>query len=92
MQLEGFKVRQAQDYLDLHPHPFGDEVVPPRYVYLAAEAWGEGDLSEGQLARLLRTDRLGARRTIQRLEQQAGGTRGGEDLDLARPLLGASSA
>jgi hypothetical protein len=38
-------------------------VLPIRYRYLAVEAYQRGDLSEGQLARMLRVDRLEARQT-----------------------------
>jgi transcriptional regulator with XRE-family HTH domain len=44
------------------------EILPPRYIALVFEAWQREQLSEGQLARLLRTDRLGAREKIQRIE------------------------
>jgi hypothetical protein len=37
-------------------------MLPPRYVFLAVGAYQEGRLSEGQLAQLLRVDRLEARR------------------------------
>jgi transcriptional regulator with XRE-family HTH domain len=36
---------------------------------LAVEAWRRGDLSEGQLAKALGTDRLGAREIVQRVEK-----------------------
>ncbi len=63
----GFKVREAQDILGLTPHPSGDQLLPLRYQYLAARAYEEGELTEGQLARLLRVDRVLARRAVQRL-------------------------
>jgi len=44
-----------------------DEPLSDRYIALAVEAWDQGVLSEGQLARLLRTTRLGAREIVQRL-------------------------
>ena len=47
-----------------------DEPLSARYIDLAVEAWQQGVLSEGQLARLLRTDRLGAREIVQRLAQE----------------------
>ena len=63
----GFKVREAQNILGLTPHPCGDQLLPLRYQYLAARAYEEGELTEGQLARLLRVDRVLARRAVQRL-------------------------
>lgn len=46
-----------------------DEPLPPQYVSLAVEAWERAEFSEGQLAHVLRTDRIGARLII---EQVAG--------------------
>jgi hypothetical protein len=42
-----------------------DERLPTRFRTLAVESWQEGDLTEGQLARLLRVNRLQAREIIQ---------------------------
>ena len=67
LQDRGFKVREAQEILGLTPHPSGDQLLPLRYQYLAARAYEEGQLTEGQLARLLRVDRVLARRAVQRL-------------------------
>ncbi len=50
-----------------------EDVLSPRDLALAVEAWQLGELSEGQLARFLRTDRLGAREAIQELELLCGG-------------------
>lgn len=58
----GFKVREAQALLGLPAHAEDESMLPVRYLYLAAEAYQRGDLSEGQLARFLRVDRLEARR------------------------------
>jgi Zn-dependent peptidase ImmA (M78 family) len=55
-----------------------DEPCSPRYVALAVEAWQQAELSEGQLARILRTDRLGAREKIELLD---------ESIELGAPLL-----
>lgn len=88
LQLEGLRVREAQRLLGLAPLGTDDEILPPRFVALAVEAWQKGDLSEGQLARFLRTDRLGARERVRRLEVPAAD--GGEEhgpIDLAAPLL-----
>jgi Zn-dependent peptidase ImmA (M78 family)/DNA-binding XRE family transcriptional regulator len=53
----GFRVHEAQLAPDQEP-------CPARYVALAAEAWRRAELSEGQLARFLRTDRIGAREKV----------------------------
>lgn len=63
----GFKVREAQDLLGLEPNPHDDRFVPLRYQFLAIRAYEEGNLTEGELARLLRTDRVAARRVVQEL-------------------------
>ncbi len=63
----GFKVREAQEILGLTPHPSSDQLLPLRYQYLAARGYEEGELTEGQLARLLRVDRVLARRAVRRL-------------------------
>ena len=41
--------------------PADTELLPLRFRYLAVEAWMEGEISEGQAARLLRADRTTAR-------------------------------
>ncbi|MGH7862606.1 MAG: ImmA/IrrE family metallo-endopeptidase, partial [Candidatus Dormibacteraceae bacterium] len=67
LQQAGFKVREAQSLLGLAARPVADHPLPIRYLYLAAEAFERGDLSEGQFARFLRTDRLEARRIASEL-------------------------
>ncbi len=63
----GFKVREAQVQLGLLPHPCSDRLLPFRYQLLAARAYEEGNLTEGQLARILRVDRVSARRIVREL-------------------------
>ena len=41
--------------------------MPARYEFLAVQAFQAGELSEGELARFLRTDRVSARQTVRRL-------------------------
>ena len=57
----GFKVEEARRILELSSAPPDDQLLPIRFRYLAVEALATGDLSEGQAARLLRTDRVGVR-------------------------------
>lgn len=81
-------VHDPQRLLGVEPAHADDEIVSARYIALAVEAWQLEKLSEGQLARFLRTDRLGARERIQRLEANAeDGHDQGETMDLAAPLL-----
>jgi Zn-dependent peptidase ImmA (M78 family)/DNA-binding XRE family transcriptional regulator len=65
LQIEGFKVREAMHILGLESQNRHDDLLPARFRALAVEAWEEGDLTEGQLARLLRVSRLQARAIIQ---------------------------
>lgn len=67
---QGFRVNEARDLLRLMPLQPDTEMLPNRYRYLAAEAYRAGELSEGQLARLLHVDRVEARRIVQHLEQR----------------------
>ena len=63
----GFEVREAQRQLGLVSPQIQDRSMPARYEFLAVRAFEAGELSEGELARYLRTDRVSARQTIQRL-------------------------
>ena len=63
----GFKVREAQEELGLIPHRYDANPLPVRYQLLAVRSYEEGNLTEGELARLLRTDRVSARGIVQRL-------------------------
>ena len=63
----GFKVREAQEQLGLTPRPHADQALPIRYQFLAVRAYQEEDLTEGELLRLLRVDRVQARRIVQAL-------------------------
>lgn len=90
---KGFKVREAQEPLGLAPHPHEERGLPLRYQYLAARAFEEEKLTEGELARLLRVDRIAARRLIQKLTQsfilQDEGQVASYSIDLARRVSGA---
>lgn len=59
-----FEVRRAVQMLNLQQHPVTDERFPDRYVFLAVQAFDQGELSEGELASLLRCDRVSARETV----------------------------
>ncbi len=65
---EGFKVGEARSPLAIEAHPRDREMLPFRYRCMAAEAYLQGELSEGQLARFLRVDRVRARQLVARLD------------------------
>ena len=67
----GFKVREAQENLGLGSPPHDDRQLPIRYQLLAVQAYEEEKLTEGELARFLRADRVTARRTVFELTQSS---------------------
>jgi Zn-dependent peptidase ImmA (M78 family)/transcriptional regulator with XRE-family HTH domain len=88
----GFKVREAQTILGLEPHPRAHHLLPLRYQYLAVEAYQRGDLTEGQLSRFLRGDRVEARQLVQALtnyhEVSASGKIANVSVNLAHSISG----
>lgn len=73
----GITDAQARQVLgDLTPHDMGkqdaDRPTTLRLNLLAAEAWRQDLLSEGQLARLLHLDRLGLREILDNVEIEGG--------------------
>jgi hypothetical protein len=62
----GFEVRRAAEMLRLEQHPVARERFPDRYLFLAVQAYEKGDLSEGELAGLLRCDRVAAREIVEK--------------------------
>ncbi len=60
-----FEVHKAEKLLGLRDDRVADERFSDRYVSLAVHAFDKGELSEGQLAALLRCDRVAARETVQ---------------------------
>ena len=87
----GFKAREAQEHLGLAPHPSDDRLLPIRYELLAARAYEIGKLTEGELARLLRTDRVSARQTLLRLSSPFHVFDGGQVSSLSVELAGSIS-
>lgn len=90
LRQQGFRVGEARELLDLPERRSTDRLLPTRYLYLAAEAFRDGDPSEGQLARFLRTHRVEARRSVSALSHRTEiaeeGEVGSESLDLAAPI------
>jgi len=84
---EGFEV---QHLLGIDANPPVKDLFPQRFVALAVSAFRKGDLSEGQLSRLLRTDRTSARLIVEELQNRIHREFEGDftelELDLAQPL------
>ncbi|HWM25779.1 MAG TPA: XRE family transcriptional regulator [Chthoniobacterales bacterium] len=64
----GFRPDFARAALGLPPAADNRDLLPRRYLLLARRAYEEGLISEGQLAKKLRQDRLSARLTIEKLD------------------------
>jgi Zn-dependent peptidase ImmA (M78 family)/DNA-binding XRE family transcriptional regulator len=92
LSAEGFRVREAQRLLGLEADLPPSDLLPRRYVALAVEAFRKALLSEGQLARYLRTDRVSARSVVDDLAKDIHHEDEGDftqlELDLAQPLSG----
>ncbi len=92
LEAEGFKVRKAQQLLGIEANPPVKDLLPRRFVDLAVLAYQKGKLSEGQLARVLRTDRVSARSLVEEVARRFNTEREGDfaslQLDLASPLGG----
>jgi hypothetical protein len=92
LEEEGFKVRSAQQLLGIDANPPIQHLLPRRYVDLAVLAYHQGRLSEGQLARMLRTDRVRARMQVEeastRFNAEEDDAYRNLELNLAAPLGG----
>jgi Zn-dependent peptidase ImmA (M78 family)/transcriptional regulator with XRE-family HTH domain len=90
---------EARDLLDLPEHPAADQYpLPSRYRYLAVEAHSSEPpvITEGELARFLRVDRIEARAIAEQLSHAPGlisdqGNAVYMPLDLGEPLTGRSA-
>ncbi|HWP43726.1 MAG TPA: XRE family transcriptional regulator [Blastocatellia bacterium] len=93
LESEGFKPRRAQQLLGIDANPAEQYLLPRRYLNLAVMAYKKALLSEGQLARFLRSDRVSARVLVEELshhfnaEAEEGGYESFE-LDLAQTVPG----
>jgi Zn-dependent peptidase ImmA (M78 family)/DNA-binding XRE family transcriptional regulator len=92
LETEGFKVRGAQQLLGIDPNRPVRDRLPRRYIDLAVLAYQKGNLSEGQLAKFLRTDRVAGRALVQdaghRFNTQREDDFASLELDLASRLDG----
>lgn len=70
LEQEGFKPRRAQQLLDLNAGAKEESLLPRRYLNLAVMAYEKEMLSEGQLARLLRSDRVSARVLVEEMSRR----------------------
>jgi Zn-dependent peptidase ImmA (M78 family)/DNA-binding XRE family transcriptional regulator len=66
----GIKVREIQRQLGLGEVLGRDDLLPQRYQSLAIQAFADGLITEGQLARFLHVDRIDARRIAETLESE----------------------
>ncbi|MEW6208650.1 MAG: XRE family transcriptional regulator [Acidobacteriota bacterium] len=69
LERDGFKVRKAQQSLEIEANPPVKDALPLRYKMLAVWAYNAEELSEGQLARYLRADRVQARLTVDEINR-----------------------
>jgi Zn-dependent peptidase ImmA (M78 family)/DNA-binding XRE family transcriptional regulator len=92
LESEGFKPRRAQQLLNIDSNA-AENMLPRRYLSLAVMAYEKGLLSEGQLARFLRSDRVSARVLVEEFshrfntEAEGGGYESFE-LNLAQTVPG----
>ncbi len=87
---EGFEAQKAQHLLGIDANPLVKDLFPQRYIALAVSAFRKGELSEGQLAKHLHTDRLSSRLIVEELKNRLRREFEGDftelDLDLAQPV------
>ncbi len=90
LEAQGLEVRRAQNLLNIDVNVTVKDKLPRRYQRLAVMAYEKGELSEGQLARYLRTDRVSARLLTEEMTQDFSAEREGNyqelEFDLALPL------
>lgn len=88
---EGFKPRKAQEILGIDINTSEIDDLPKRYVNLAVSAFEKEEISEGQLGKYLRTDRVTARLWVDRVSsgfQEGGNEYLPVDVDLSHELVG----
>lgn len=90
----GSASKTAATRLALPSHSESNEPYPDRYMYLAVQAFEEGKISQGQLARFLRCDPMAAREIVARCLTAPHVEQNGEQrtlkLDFQRSLLGSA--
>lgn len=90
----GFKLAEARKLVNLPAPQPERSLLPLRFEMLAAQAYAESLLSEGQLARRLAIDRVGALLRVRQLAEDRQQAEDGDwsqvPLDLSAALVGAS--
>lgn len=71
-QRRGVNLSAAQEALELSPMAGYADLLPRRYQQLALQAYDQADISEGQLSRFLRVNRLEAREMAATFHEGAG--------------------
>ena len=84
---EGFEVRKAQQLLGIDSEGQIEDLFPQRYVALATSAFRRGDVSEGQLAKFLQTDRLSARSIAESFQNRIHSEHDGDFTNIEMDLL-----
>lgn len=90
LEAEGFKPRRAQELLGIEANPEEKNLLPRRYLNLAVMAYDKELLSEGQLAKVLRSDRVSARVLVEEISHRFVEMDNGYEsfeMDLAQPLV-----
>lgn len=92
LKTRGFKPEKARELLEELPErAIEHRSLPYRYETLAARAFAEALISEGQLARMLATDRVSASRLVMERMRDEQPIDDGEwrqiDIDLGQPLV-----
>lgn len=64
LKSSNFKASEARALLGIAAPPAIDDLLPPRYRFLALDGYRDGKLTESQLANFLRVDRMEARRIV----------------------------
>jgi Zn-dependent peptidase ImmA (M78 family)/transcriptional regulator with XRE-family HTH domain len=82
IQHRGVNIREAKAEYGLAQPSGYEALLPRRYQRLAVQAYNQGDISEGQLAKFLRVNRLQARESVALLQEETNGLQEWQPHDL----------